>query len=53
MLFFQSPQWPGEVHVARAQIPGAIDREPSVHVFFDERVPWLHVADDLKKVGTL
>lgn len=53
MMFFESPEWPGEVHVARAQIPGAIDREPQLHVFYGEHVPWMTVGDDLKKLEAM
>jgi hypothetical protein len=28
-----------------------IDRAPQAHVFFDSGVEWLHVADDLGKLG--
>ena len=48
MLFF-STRWPGEMHVARATISEALDREPSAHVFFDTHVPWLEVNDTLPK----
>ena len=41
-LFFRSERWPGEVHVARAAVPGEIDREPDEQVHTDTRVPWLH-----------
>lgn len=53
MLLFESPQWAGEVHVARAQIAGPVDREPSVHVFYDEHVSWLKVDDELRKLPGL
>jgi hypothetical protein len=50
-LFFEGERWPGEVHIARASVAGAIDREPSAHVFFDVRVGWLELHDDLRKLG--
>jgi hypothetical protein len=50
-FLFQASRWPGEVHVARACIKGAIDREPESHAFFDDRVEWIHVNDDLPKLG--
>jgi hypothetical protein len=50
-LFFEGERWPGEVHVARASVPGPIDREPSAHVFYDVRVGWLDVHDELRKLG--
>jgi hypothetical protein len=50
-LFFEGERWPGEVHIARASVPGPIDREPSAHVFYDVRVGWLEVHDELRKLG--
>lgn len=50
-LFFEGERWPGETHVARASVPGDIDREPGVHVHFDRRVAWLDLHDGLKKLG--
>lgn len=51
MLFFEGDRWPGETHIARASVPGNIDREPVAHVFFDKHVEWLECADALKKLG--
>jgi hypothetical protein len=50
-LFFSSPRWDGETHVALANIDDPIDRKPTVHVYFDRHVPWLEVNDDLKRYG--
>lgn len=50
-MFFQSPNWPGELHIARAlfgDVPGV---EPQVHVHVDTRVDWVHLADDLPCIG--
>jgi len=51
MLFFEGERWAGETHVARATVPGDIDREPVAHVFYDMHVPWLRCDDALKKLG--
>lgn len=48
-MAFTSTRWPDEVHVARALIAGALDREPSAHVHYDTHVPWLDVGDALPK----
>jgi hypothetical protein len=48
-MFFQSTRWPGEMHVARALFVDPLDREPSVHVFYESHVPWLDVNDTLPK----
>ena len=48
-MFFESTRWPGETHVARALFVDPLDKEPSVHVFYESHAPWLHVNDDLPK----
>lgn len=48
-MLFESTRWPGEMHIARALIDGALDREPAAHVFWESRVPWLDVGDTLPK----
>jgi hypothetical protein len=52
-VFFNSTQWPGEIHIARAAIAGEIDRQPQVHVFWDSHVDWASVDDKLpiKEIG--
>lgn len=48
-LLFTSKLAPGEVHIARAFVDGAIDREPMGHVFFDHHVDWLEITDELPR----
>jgi hypothetical protein len=50
-LFYQSERWPGETHVVRAAFDGEIDREPQVHVYWDEHIPWATLGDDLPRLG--
>jgi len=50
-LLFESERWPTEVHIARASIAGAIDREPAAHVFYSDRADWLAHHDELPKRG--
>ncbi len=50
-LFFESTHWPGEIHVARANIPGELDRAPQAHAFFSDKAAWVTVDDDLPKRG--
>jgi hypothetical protein len=50
-LTFESTRWAGEVHVARAAIPGAIDRQPQAHVFVSDQADWVTIHDDLPKRG--
>jgi hypothetical protein len=52
MMLFQSSRWAGEVHVARALIPGEVDRLPQAHCFFSDKAEWLTVGDDgLPRLG--
>jgi hypothetical protein len=51
MLFFEGERWPDEVHIARASVPGEIDRVPSAHVYYDRHVEWLSCSDSLRRLG--
>ena len=48
-MLFKSARWPGELHIARALFEDALDKAPSVHVFFESHVPWVSVDDELPK----
>ncbi|WP_146907857.1 GFA family protein [Arenimonas daejeonensis] len=51
-LFFRSERWPGELHVVRSNFDGPLDREPQVHVSYDNHVSWLQIGEDgLKRLG--
>ncbi len=50
-LFFQSERWPGEVHVARASIPGDVEAPVAAHVYWDDRAEWHTTSDDLPRLG--
>lgn len=49
-LFFRSALAQGEVHIALACADGAIDRAPSLHVFWEAHVPWLTLGDELPRI---
>ena len=52
-MFFKSQRWPDEMYVARALLTDPLDRDPTVHLYYDNHVPWLAVNDDLpKRPGT-
>jgi hypothetical protein len=52
-IAFRSARWPGEIHLARALIEDALDREPQVHVHTATAVPWVMLGDHLpRKLGT-
>lgn len=51
-LLFESTRWPKEIHVARAAIKAEMAQMPGAHVFYDNRVPWLDVDDELPKISS-
>jgi len=50
-LFFESTHRPDQVDVVLSNMHGPIDREPQMHVFFDDRAAWTRVADGLPRLG--
>ena len=47
-LFFKSTASPDEIHIARANIAGDLDIQPSIHVSYgSEEVSWFPFTDDL------
>lgn len=50
-LFCESTRHPEQVDIVLANMQGAIDRPPQVHVFFDDRAPWVAVDDGLPRLG--
>lgn len=39
-LFFRSGRWPGELHIALANLHDEADHAPMVHVFWETHVEW-------------
>jgi hypothetical protein len=50
-LFFRSPRWPGEVHVAAVCFDDPLDREPQAHVYADRAASWCPMSGDLPRLG--
>jgi hypothetical protein len=50
-LFFETTKHPEKIDVVLANMDGPIDREPDVHVHFDDRVGWVDVHDSLPRLG--
>lgn len=46
---FKADRYPGETHFYACLLEDAATLRPSEHVHWEERLPWLHVGDDLKK----
>jgi len=50
-LFFETETDPERVDIPLANVDGAIDRAPQFHVHFDDRAPWVEIADELPRLG--
>jgi hypothetical protein len=50
-LFCASDLHPDRVDIVLANMEGAIDREPQLHIYFDDRADWVVVGDDLPRLG--
>jgi hypothetical protein len=50
-LFCESSHHPDQVDIVLANMQAPIDREPTAHIFFDDRAEWVIVNDDLPRLG--
>jgi hypothetical protein len=50
-LFFETRERPDQIDVVLSNMLAPIDREPQLHVHFDDRVDWVEVADSLPRLG--
>lgn len=48
-MFFKSTKYPGETHVTLANLVDAVDKAPQTHVFHEEHVSWVTLADGLPR----
>ncbi len=46
---FEADRFPDEIHFYACLLEDSRAFEPRGHVHWDERLPWLHIADDLPK----
>ncbi|WP_168797977.1 GFA family protein [Pacificoceanicola onchidii] len=46
-ISFESTRWPGEIHLYAVSLDDPADYQPQLHCHAAERLPWLHMADDL------
>jgi hypothetical protein len=46
---YESTRWPGEVHLFAANFETPTEFIPQVHVYVEEQLAWLHVADGLPR----
>ncbi len=50
-LFFQSSRWPGEIHIAAANLENLAGMSPMAHVFYSDRADWFEPGDELPRCG--
>ena len=50
-LFCESTRHPDQIDIVLANMHGPIDRPPQFHIYFDDRVDWIVVNDDLPRLG--
>ena len=48
-MSYQNVDQPGEMHLYSATLEAPETAAPEAHSFWSERLPWLHVTDDLPK----
>ena len=48
-LSYESDRWPGEVHITVGSLDHPEDMPPRSHVFTEEQISWLHIADALPR----
>ncbi len=50
-LFCESTHRPDQIDIVLANLDGPIDRQPQVHVYWDDRVDWVATDDGLPRLG--
>ena len=50
-LFFETRHRPDRVDIVLANADQPIDREPQIHVHWDDRAEWVAIGDDLPRLG--
>jgi hypothetical protein len=50
-LFCESTHHPDNIDIVLANLHGPIDREPQVHVYYDDRASWSAIGDRLPRLG--
>lgn len=46
-MSFETEVFPGETHLYAVTLDDPSVFEPTAHIFWSERLPWVHVRDDL------
>lgn len=50
-LFFESTHHADRVDIPLANLHGPVDKQPQLHVHFDDRASWVHAEDGLPRLG--
>ena len=50
-LLCENSQYPDRIDIVLANMEGAIDREPEMHVYYDDRTAWVKLGDTLPRLG--
>ena len=48
-LYYQSEKWADETHLYAATLTDSAEFQPKAHFHWAEKVPWLHIANELPK----
>ena len=51
-IAFEHDKFPHEIHLYAASLENPEDFQPDFHVYWNERLPWLHWSDGLPKYAT-
>ena len=50
-LFCESTNHPDQLDVVLAAMDAPIEREPEMHIYFDDRAAWVTIGDELPRLG--
>lgn len=50
-LFCESTRHPDHIDIVLANMQKPIGLSPQFHVYFDDRADWVHIADELPRLG--
>jgi len=48
-IAFIGERWPGEIHIPVGTLDDPASVEPRAHTYWSEKLPWIHISDNLKK----
>jgi len=51
-MSFEGTRWPDEIHLFLASFEEPASLAPQVHVYVEEQLAWVHLADGLPRFAT-